>query len=418
MDTETSSDHPPQLSGRAAAFRAIFIKALFVLAVILFAYASARVVRRQSRSPNGNGDWGVYYRAGVAMRNRQPIYTSDYGPLLTFKNAPIVALALVPLSLLPTGAARWVWLVGDIAALAMTYRLAARVIFQPGKDSVAGRLAIGGALILTAHFIFDELFSGPNANWVLLATVTAFVWAYEGRVVSAGVALAGGIFLKLVPIALGPWLLLCRGRGTSVGSLGVSVVVGLLLPALWVGWDQNLSLLKEWPVHLAQTQTPKQDARESNQSVYAQLTRVLSVSPYSRYVYVTQIDQNMIVAIWVMLSAAAACLLYGWIGRNMHRDRLDPGAALCLLLLFVTLFNPLAWRYNFVAVGVPYAYVLYRLILGTEKRHRVVIGLLAASYLLHWLPDVAQEFGARMWGAVCLARAVVIVMPEVVAPAS
>jgi hypothetical protein len=410
METEMPSGHPSQSSGRAAAHRSVVIKALLILAVVLFVYASVRVVRHQARFPNGDGDWGVYYRAGMAMRNREPIYTLEYGPLLTFKNAPIVALGLAPLSLLPVGLARWIWLVGAVAALAMTYRLASRVIFRPGNDSAAGQIAIVGGLILSSHFIFDELFSGPTANWILLAMVAAFVWAYEGRAVSAGAALAAGIFLKIVPIALGPWFLLCRRRGASIASLGVSLAAGLLLPALFVGWDRNLSLLKQWPVHLEQTQTPKQDARESNQSVYAEMTRVLSVSPYSRHIHVAQVDQKRIAVLWLLLSIAAACVLYGWVGWSLHRNRLDPGAALCLLLLFVTLFNPLAWRYNFVAVGIPYAYVLYRLVLRTAKLTWIIIGLLAASYVLHWLPDFAQQFGARMWGAVCLGFAVVIVM--------
>jgi hypothetical protein len=411
METKTPSDSPPQTGGKLSAWRSVLLRVLVVLAAVFFAYASVRVVRRQSQIPTGDGDWGVYYRAGAAMWNRAPIYTLDYGPLLTFKNAPVVALGLAPLSLLPIGLARWLWLVGDVAALAMTYHLAARVIFPRGDDSSAGPMAIAGALILSCPYIFDEMFSGPTANWVLLATVAAFVWAYEGRAASAGVALAAGIFLKIVPIALGPWFLLCRRPATGILSLGASLVIGLLLPALWIGWNQNLSLLREWPTHLEQTQTPKQDARESNQSVYAELTRVLSVSPYSEHVYVTQIDQKIIVVLWLILSTATACALYGWIGWRWYCHQLDTGAALCLLLLFITLFNPLAWRYNFVALGIPYAYVLYRLITRTAKRRRLVIGLVAASFALHWLPDAGQQFGARMWGAFCLAWAVMIVMP-------
>jgi hypothetical protein len=377
---------------------------LFLLAAGFFVYASVRVVRHQIMQP-ADGDWGVYYRAGLAMRHREPIYTLDQGPLLTFKNAPVVALMLAPISLLPVGLARWLWLVGDLASLAIIYRLAARVVFGPEQSRRVGLVLIAGAIFLSAHYITDELFSGPTAVLVVMLTVAGFVWAYEGKGIRAGAALGLGICLKLVPLAFVPWLLCCKSRSKSLSSLIVTLALLTILPAAWVGWGRNLQLLREWPAHIAHTQMPVQDYRTKNQGVNAALTRFLTATPYD--VDFVRMDPRSIQLIDLTVVAIMGIAIYAAIGWSISRGHRDPGAALSLLLIYMTVCNPLAWRYNYIALGIPYLYVLYCLRQGSV-RPRLLIGLIAASYLLHFAPEIMQMFSARLWGAGALTVAVVL----------
>jgi hypothetical protein len=80
---------------------------------------------------------------------------------------------------------------------------------------------------------------------------------------------------------------------------------------------------------------------------------------------------------------------------------------LSLLLIYMTVFNPLAWRYNYVSVGIAYLYVLHALWRGVQ-RQRLVITIAVGSYLLHFAPDAMQALGARLWGTAALAVAVVL----------
>jgi hypothetical protein len=399
MTTDSRSTEPIA-SSRLWRVRTI----LALLALGLFAYASIRVVRHQIRSPT-DGDWGVYYRTGLAMWRRQPIYTLDHGPLLTFKNAPAVALMLVPISLLPIGLARWLWLVGDLISLAIIYQLAARVVLAPQTTRTERLAFIGGAIFLSAHYIMDELFSGPTAMVVVMLTVASFVWAYEGKGIRAGTALALGIFLKLVPFAFVPWLFCCKSRRSSLGALLVTSCLLAVLPAIWVGWNRNLQLLEEWPAHLARTEIHQQDYRTKNQSVNAVLTRFLTDTPFD--VNIANLDWRTVEWLNLIALLLGAIALYGAIARNSLDRRSDPGAVLSLLLIYMTVFNPLAWRYNYVAVGIAYLYVLHALWRGVQ-RQGLVITLVAGSYLLHFAPDAMQALGARLWGTAALAVAVVL----------
>ncbi len=365
--------------------------------LVFFAVASIRVVKHQSKYPAGDGDWGVYYRAGLAMRHRQPIYTLDHGPLLTFKNAPVVALLLAPVSILPVGVARWVWLLGDFIGLGLIYRLAGRVIFGQRTPRPAAQGLIAGAILLDAHFIMDQLFSGPTTVYVLLLTVASFVWAWEGKGVRAGIALALAILMKIVPLAFVPWLLVCRRPWLGAGSLILSLFVMMLLPALWIGWQPNLQLARQWPRHLAATETPEQEYRLQNQSLQAMLTRSFTrVHDPKYHANIAKLDPKTIKIIWLATSLILAAMLYGVITWQMRKVMLDGGAALSLLLLYMTLCNPLAWRYNYIALGVPYLYLLYSLWKGTSHR-RLIITCLIVSYVFHWLPDAGQIHRARFW---------------------
>lgn len=395
---------------------------LLIFCAGFLVFASTRVVRHQAKDParDGVGDWGVYYRAGKAMRLHRPIYTTEHGPMLTFKNLPAVALMLAPLSALPIGLMRWLWLAGDVACLAIAFRLAGRVVFDKTTPTQIRFWLIAGAVGLSAHYFLDEFFSGSIAIYVFVLSVAAFVWAYEGKGVAAGTALGLGIVLKIVPLAFVPWLLCCRRRWTSFTALVVTLIALTLAPALWTGWQGNIFLLRQWPVHLANTQDHEQDYRRQNQGIYAMLARFLS--PTEHHVNIADLNSRTIKAIGLGTSAALAAAIYGWVFFDMRRGRLNAGQALSLLLLFMTVCNPLAWRYNYVAVAVPYLFVLHALWRGT-RRAGTVIGLVAASYLLHWAPDAMQVLSARLWGAVALAIAVCLCAKvedqgdEIVAPA-
>ena len=390
---------------------------LLLLAIFLI-YASVRVVRHQivaqRQSPfhdlnrHGDGDWGVYYRAGLAMRLRLPLYTLEHGPLLTFKNPPAVALLVAPLSVLPVGPARWVWLVADLLCLAMVYRMAARVIFTPDDTPPLRAVLIAGAIFLSLHYILDELFAGTTAMLYLLATVAAFVWASEDKPVRAGAALGLAVCVKVVPLAFLPWLALCRRPWRSIGSFLATLALLLILPAAWVGPTANGSLLREWPRHLARTESHVQELRPTNQSLNAMLARLLTPGvqgiPRANLVSLSPAVAH---ALWLALTILAGAALYAWILLRRRRRSLDVPAALSLLLLYMTLCNPLAWRYTYVAVGIPFLYVLHALAHRRGPRF-ATLALLAAAYLLHFAPEPLQALSARFWGTVGLAAAVLL----------
>src|SRR5258708_5820617 len=82
---------------------------LLILFAVHFFFRTGRSLPSDLRC-----DWGVYYKAGQAMRHREPIYTLEWGPDMTFKYAPCVALAIAPFSLLPPVTARMAFFLADV----------------------------------------------------------------------------------------------------------------------------------------------------------------------------------------------------------------------------------------------------------------------------------------------------------------
>jgi hypothetical protein len=391
--------------------------ALLVLTLAFVAYGSARVVYHQRPRPSpfhdglneyGDGDWGVYYRAGLAMRLGRPLYTLEHGPLLTFKNPPAVALFIAPLTTLPVGLARWVWFIGDLVLLALLYRIAARVVFDPDDPPTLRTLLIASAILLSLHYILDELFAGTTSLLYLFLTVAAFVWAKEDKPIRAGASLALAVCLKVIPLAFLPWLVLCPRAWKSLSSFALTLALLMALPALWLGPAHNLQLLNQWPRHLSATEVHVQELRPTNQSLNAMLARLLTPGvPGLPRANVASISPRAAHAIWLATTCGLGAALYAWILFQRRRNALDAAAALSLLLLYMTLCNPLAWRYTYVATGIPLLFCLHALARPAAPRW-TVIALLTVAYLLHFAPEPLQAFSARFWGAVALAAAVLL----------
>lgn len=375
---------------------------LAAAAVLAFAvYSLARVGSHASK--NLLGDWGVYYRAGIAMRHDRPIYTVDEGPMLTFKNAPVVAVLAESLSAVPLVPARVLSLAIDLALLAALMAAALRLVdLDPRDQWLRGWIALA-AYVLVLPYVLLQLYTGQTTVLFVALTVFAFHLAVRDRPWAAGLAIAGAICLKLVPVCVVPYFLYNKRPVAALAATALGLAVLLAVPAVWVGWDANAALLAGWPAHLRDTEIPSQVWRLQNQSVLAELARLLSPTAY--HVNVESWEIGRVRSVWLATGLAAAALLYAFV----HRTRRDPSARaahLALLLIYMTVFNPLAWRYNFLALAVPYAVVLATL--RRSPRDRLTWAFLAASAALTFTPYHAQVYGARLAGALSLAAAVVV----------
>ncbi|QOV89385.1 glycosyltransferase family 87 protein [Humisphaera borealis] len=371
-----------------------------ILLIAFLTYSAIRVGLHASKDMLG--DWGVYYRAGIAMREHRPIYTLEEGPMLTFKNAPIIAVAAETLSMVPVTAARILFLASDFivlaALMAMVSRLAAYV---PVSKWVPAWIALV-SLVLVLPYLMLQLYTGQTTVIFLGFTVLAFYLAVHDRPWAAGAALAIAICLKVVPLCFVPYLLFTPRPRQALASLLLSLAALLALPALSVGWDSNATLIAQWPAHLRDTEIPSQAWRLQNQSMFAEMARTLSSTGY--HINVVSWDIHSVRFAWLGLSILSAAVLYAFV----YKTRQNPWARathLALLIIYMTIFNPLAWRYNYLALAVPYVVVLTALC--HSPRDRLTWVLLASAVVLTFTPYHAQIYGARLAGAMMLMAAVI-----------
>ncbi len=363
------------------------------------------------------GDWGVYYRAGSALLAGQTPYTLQFGPYLTFKNAPIVAAAIAPLAMLPPLLARWVWCLMDVALVGLIAWLGVHIVHRQGRVTTRTWWLACGAVGLSARYIMNQMHAGSTATFWVALILGAFYLVQRGRMFAGGGVLAAAIAWKLVPICFVPYVLLQRRATLGLAGLLLAGVAMFVLPATLLGWNHNIEVHAAWPGHLVSDGTPSQIWRIQNQSVYAQLSRLLAPSTYG--CQIADWPRDRVRNLWLAVSCVAAGILYAsiWFSNRRRGRESHPGIHLALLLIYMTLFNPLAWRYNFIALIFPYFIVLYGISEGGPHR-RLRIGLLVAGVVLASLPssgpwplESLHAAGDRLWGTVLLGIAVVLTAP-------
>jgi hypothetical protein len=359
-------------------------------------------------------DFGAYYRAGAAVARGETPYTVDeHGPLGSFAYAPAYAYLFLPLSQLDYLWACRLWLAWNWAISVLGCLLAWRLVAGEPEQGVGAAVLL--AVSASGAYLWSNLRMGQVAMLMLVGCL-GWVWCRRrGWNFAGGLLLAGACALKLAPALLLPYLLLRRdGRGLAGVIAGTAALV--LLPAAWVGWQGTVNLHRQWMQHTAATQIPAQTCRRGNQSLLAQLARLPAISRGDECIAPENLEALQ--RDYLLLIPALALALYGWVYRQMRRDASTAceNVVLAVLLIFLTLAHPRAWRCNFVALLFPC------MLLGEQVRRRpgllralAALGLLFAAgawptrdlaadswSLLNWLLLGKHFWAALAIGLVCV----------------
>jgi len=359
-------------------------------------------------------DWGVYYKAGEATRRHEPLYSLEWGPDMTFKYAPCVGLLMAPFSLLPPVPARVLWFFADVGLFLILLALCARIQWPADRRPQLHSWPMLLAVLLSVKFLIDQWIAGQSTILFLTLTVASFYCVQRELMLPAGALLAAAVCVKLVPVCFVPYFLLHRRGMIGILSFASSLAALLMLPAAWHGWEANAALLSEWPRHLMATDIPVQAFRVNNQSVYAMMSRLLTVSDYGCNIAVWNLHDVRNLWLIVSVLAAGGLHLFLWNTRHDSSPHRAP-TQLSLLLLFMTLFNPLAWGYNYVAL-LPTYLLLIETVRRPVRGQFWVLALFSIGFAMSsaemgvtWLPilDTLQVWNLRCLGGFALVALVI-----------
>jgi hypothetical protein len=364
-------------------------------------------------------DFGSYYRAGAAVARGETPYTVDaHGPLGVYSYAPAYAYLFMPLSRLDYLWACRVWLLANWAGTGVGCLLALRLVRGPGQPSHRVWPTVALALVPTGAYFWSNLRMGQTAMVMVVGCLGWALCRRRGARFSGGLLLAAACALKLAPGALVPYLVLRRDlRGLAGVLFGAAAL--FLLPAAWVGWAGTVRLHREWIEHTAATQVPEQTCRRGNQSLLAQLARLPAISHGD--VCCSPDNLAAISRAYPVIVLSLGAGLYAWVVRTLRRPghtgsrwKLE-NLILALLLIFLTLVHPRAWRCNFVALVFPCV------LLADRARQRLAgwpIGLVALGLVMvacTWPTRNLEEegwtihgwllLGKHFWAAVAVALA-------------
>lgn len=307
-------------------------------------------------------DLRVYYGAGEALLNGEPLYGVAHGlDSGVFKYAPMLALVYALFALLPYSIAASIqYLLITLAFIDGLRRIdrLVRVKLLSGKaEAYLPLFLIAVACIVHLH---RELHLG-NINmmllWLLLVTLEQL---QRGRDGLGGLLLGAAILAKPHFLILVP-LLVLHGKWRTLGAACITLIAGIVLPSLVLGWAGNWQVHGAWLGEMAKHNaaliyTGGDDYRAVN-TIYsfahrALLKHVVSASAAEAYAILGLIALTFAAFVW-------------W-----NKERKAPHAFTVEFLVLVALVPSLTLTdtEHFLLALPLVAYVVHRLVPKAEPR--------------------------------------------------
>jgi len=369
---------------------------LLVLAVLLAAGLVARAARKEAGVLLRNQEWGARFAAGG-----DPYFDPAVGHRVHGPYPPSFALVAVPLSTLPTRAARVVWATAQIGALGALLALLRGRLRRHWPDLAPhGPMVFGLALLLASRYVLRDMAGGGgNLLYVTLALAGLELGLDRraGRAALAGVPLALGLLAKPNLVLLAAFWA-ARGRWRPLAATAVAAAFLAAVPALahgprgyaalWERWSRDVAAYAALDdLHASALVPDGMPAAENgmNQSLREAVHRVLRPPGDSGAPDVSVLTTSPRTATWIARGLALALLGAGLLGaRRVAREDEDGGraewlAALAFLPLSL-LLSPITWKAHHAAL-LPLFGALVALALAPGARRRGLGVALVAYYL-------------------------------------
>ncbi|MFM7726065.1 MAG: glycosyltransferase family 87 protein [Flavobacteriales bacterium] len=190
-------------------------------------------------------DFRVYYDATNALLHGDTLYGKAFGVSSGFyKYSPFACLPFIPLAMMPYTLASVLYYLLITATIIFFSLRIAGYVQQLSRSEFSLRLPILAGIFLIDH-LERELHLGNINLFLLVLLFEAYKALKSNNGIKGGVLY--GIVLLFKPhfLLLLPYLLWKKQFRASIFSLGI-VVLGILLPALAIGWNQNIHLVRQW----------------------------------------------------------------------------------------------------------------------------------------------------------------------------
>jgi hypothetical protein len=382
---------------------------------------------KQLRRTETRGDVEVYIHGARLVLSGADLYAiSEPRGRQPYLYLPLFACMAIPLTLVPIQVAVVCWSALNVAlawwiVVGFFRAMTGRSFFSL---TVKTRWVVGFfTILLTLRALLYHLDLG-QANLVVMAiAVLGLGHVASSRPGAGGVALGVASILKTIALPL--WIpFLAQGRARVVAGILGGVFAGLLLPALFVGFDRNLSYVSYWVTDVILS---ADDLRRTpywplsfNYSLAAQLYRffgdVVSFEHDGRYYSVTLVPlpdaalrvMTRLVPILVGLVIAT----FAWVHRRRH-ELISVWGAVALSFCLAPAFSLVAHKHYWVMLLPAHLYVVY-LWYVVQLDDRWFRCLVVGSFIVATLSTTLFDFfgalmsnlGGLVWGSALLAAAI------------
>ncbi len=323
----------------------------------------------------GNGktkDYPLWYWAGQQVLQGLNLYPSDPNGYFEFIYPPLPAVLLAPPAWFGKVALYFALSVLNAVAWWMTAQFSNAMT---GSGRTPGPWLFALPSFVTITSIFD-MYDLGQPNLLLLALMLYGFWLLrEARPWFAGSMFALAAAIKVFPVAVLPYLVWRRQWKAVASTLVFLVLLLVVLPAPFRGFEHNVTELKTWYRGMVGSSSEKgfgqrdeQNWSWVNQSIIAvthRLTRPVNYnqddpSKPARYMNIVDVSFKTANLIVVAVSLAIGLGYIAVMPPASRRTERSDAEELGILFCLMTVASPLARQYYFMWLFFPITVLIHR----------------------------------------------------------
>ena len=371
----------------------------WTLTIVLFCAYSIISINK-----SWNDDFRAYYQAGQSILSRANIYDPNVVEG-GFLYSPFFALLMFPLSIVSQPVAATFWYIGNVVALIFSIAIALylnegatqpifgwikRNLWLSEIDRNLERVFIF-VLIISARFWLNSIEHGQVNLLVWGMVLAAIYFLRSDRTTIGSAILSMSIAIKILPLLFLFYFFVRKRYGIVAWSLGW-LAIFTLVPALILGWHQNLELLIAWYQKILgpNFEHGAIGVGDSNQSFPAMLIRFLSNTPANEEtgssVNFLSLAAPTISVLTLFLPFVFLAVIARIAGFQEKKTTQRENLELSIVFLSAVLMPVLAWKAYFVASIMGYTTIIY-IVMKTRYAvsHHLTVTLMIISFILHTL---------------------------------
>jgi hypothetical protein len=211
------------------------LKYIFVIAILLAYF----ILKAQTTGEDIN----IFLYAAKSLMWHNNIYKNP-PQIPPYYNSPLFALFLTPLSCMNWVIARFIWSL-IIFAVVIRLFIVSNQLIMPYIQEKYKKGFYAAVVFFSLGFLNLNLCLGQVTIVILWLTIEGIVQVLRGKEIRGAALLALGINIKIFPFLALFYLVLKKKYAAVVITL-IFLCVYLFLPAIFIGFDYNKELLKQW----------------------------------------------------------------------------------------------------------------------------------------------------------------------------
>lgn len=299
---------------------------LLILAFLFFSLIYQYFVKKDMT------DFGVCYQGGERIIKSETLYRVSDGHL-QYKYSPASAAFFSLFTVFPYEVAKYIWYLSELVFLFLSLFISYDIL--PSKQKKKGLVLIFSFLVLV-KFFGREIELGQVNIFIFFLLIMMVKALLHKKDVKGGLFLGFSLIFKPYGLVFLPYFILKKRFKLIASSLG-TILIGLILPAIYYGLKGNIAVLTSWQKTLSQS-TPGLIDHYDNASIFAFFLKI--VPDESRgMAFIFIICSGLLIAfsfLWMMILGKK---------ENMNKPEV---LEYSFLFVLIPLFSPLAWYYNYL----------------------------------------------------------------------